>query len=52
MTIKKVTVGRTKASKGDIVDSVNQIYDLSLLKKDHNEADAIAIGHTYFKEKS
>lgn len=45
--IKRIAAGIGDASKGQVIESINTKYGLSVT--DDNEADAIAIYHTYME---
>lgn len=49
-TLKMVVAGHGSASKPDMIHAVNEIQQINLEKKDHNTADAIAIGIWYYSE--
>lgn len=45
MTLKKATTGNGRAEKEDMVAAVNRIFGLTLTKKEHDAADALALLH-------
>jgi hypothetical protein len=44
-TLKKATTGNGHAEKEEMVAAVNRIFSLTLTKKQHDEADALALLH-------
>ena len=51
-TIKSVLVKNNHATKNQVVDEINKLFNLTLNPKQNDEADAISLAYIFFKELS
>lgn len=50
--VKKAVTGKGNAKKHDMVAAINKHYDLNLKKNQHNAADALGVGFSFFVDTS